>query len=71
MSLFEISTKNMYVQWTTGLADTVLAETTILADKLYKKLGTGRGAPLASPIRFDPLGFIHGPYPIPRYPIDP
>ena len=34
-------------------------------------LGIGRVAPLASPIRFDPLAFIHGPYPIPRYPIDP
>ena len=27
----------MVVQWTTGLADTVLAETTILADKSYEK----------------------------------
>ena len=29
-------------------------------------LGIGRGAPLASPIRFDPLAFIHGPYTIAR-----
>ena len=28
---------NNQIQWTTGLADTVLAETTILADKLYEK----------------------------------
>merc|ERR1712223_2014594 len=38
----------------------------------YSELGIGRAAPLASPIRFDPLGFIHGPYTFPRgNPIDP